>query len=74
MEIVLQDYCEAAADDRRHGDAHLSVAISIPELKIKVIKKYLESRLTTPAPPNECIYTVLPHAQSTMKFTIRFNI
>ena len=79
LEIVLQDYCEAAADDRRHGDAHLPVAISIPDLKEKVIEKIpVESRNTTPVPSDECIWLqFLPmnkHAQSSMKFTKRFNI
>ena len=35
LEIVLQDYCEGAANDRRHGDAHMPVAISTPNLKRK---------------------------------------
>ena len=75
----MQNYCEDAADDRRHGDAHLPIAMSIPDLKRKVIETIpIESRNTAPVPSDECIrLQFLPknkHAQSSKKFTKRFNI
>ena len=78
LEKVLQDYCEAA-DDRRHGVAHLPVAVSIPDLKKSVIEKIpLEERSTVPIPYDEFVrlqfLPVNDHAHSSVKFTKRFNI
>lgn len=84
LEIALQDYGEAAADDRRHRDAHLLVAISIPDFKQSDSKYTYESKNTTLVPSHECIrlqflptcvWTNMPkHAHSSKKFTQRFNI
>lgn len=78
LEKVLQDYCEAA-DDRRHGVAHLPLAVSIPDLKKTVVEKIpAEYRITTAIPSDECVrLQFLPmneHAHSSVKFTKRFNI
>lgn len=79
LEQVLQDYCEAAADDRRHGEARMPVAISIPDLKRQVVEKIpSELKDTTPVPSDECMrLQFMPmnqHAQSSVKFTKRFNL
>ena len=39
---VLNEYCEAAADSRRHGAATTPLAISIPDLKQKVVESFSE--------------------------------
>ena len=45
-------YCEAAADSRRHGAATTPLAISIPDLKQRVIESFDEqerSELSVPS-------------------------
>ena len=49
---VLNEYCEAAADSRRHGAATTPLAISIPDLKQRVIESFDEqerSELSVPS-------------------------
>ena len=52
---VLQEYSEAA-DARRHGEAHLPVAISIPDLKKTVLETIPhDQREDVAVPSDECV-------------------
>lgn len=56
VEQVLQDYGDAAADDRRQGVAHMPLAVSIPDLKRKAIEKMTEEeKQSTAIPSDECV-------------------
>ena len=55
LEKVLQDYSEAA-DARRLGEAHLPVAISIPDLKKTVLETIpCDQREDVVVPSDECV-------------------
>ena len=78
LEKVLQNYSEAA-DARRHGEAHLPVAISIPDLKKTVLETIpCDKREDVVVPSDECVrlqfIPINEHANSSIKFTKRFNI
>ena len=55
LKKVLQDYSEAA-DAPRHGEAHLPVAISIPDLKKTVLETIpCDQREDVAVPSDECV-------------------
>ena len=53
---VLKEYCEAAADSKCHGAATTPLAISIPDLKQKVVESFSEEeRLELPVPSDSAV-------------------
>ena len=76
---VLQDYNEAAANDRRHSQAHMPVAMSIPDLSRKVQEKIpKEEKGCFDIPSNEWIRLQFlprsPHSQVSLRFVKQFDI
>ena len=76
---VLNEYCEAAADSRYHGAATTPLAISIPDLKQKVIESFSEEeQLEVSVPSNSAVHLqFLPRnqrAQSALSFSGRIEI
>ena len=72
---MLQDYSEAA-DARRHGEAHLPVAISIPDLKRIVLETIPHEDVAIPSDERVRLQflPINKHANFSVKFTKRFNI
>lgn len=76
---VLNEYCEAAAGSRCHGAATSPLAISIPDMKQKVVETFSEEeRLELSLPSDSAVQLqFLPknrRAQSALNFTGRFEI
>ena len=77
MDKVLNEYSEAAADSRRHGVATLPVAISIEDLRQRVIEK-IPPEKDVAVPSVSSIYLQFlpkhPWAHSALRNTGRFKI
>ena len=76
---VLNEYCEAAADSRRHGAATTPLAISIPDLKQRVIESFPEEERSEVLVPSDSAVRLQflpknPRARSALNFTGRFEI
>lgn len=76
---VLNEYCEAAADSRRHGAATSPLAISVADLQQMVIESFPEEEKSDfPIPSISAIrLQFLPKNQQTrsaLNFTRRFDI
>lgn len=77
LEQVLQEY-RAAAVDRRHGNAFMPIAMSIPDLKKKAVEKITPEIQGSASTSDEYVrLQFLPinkHSHSSVKFTKRFNL
>ena len=70
FEKVLQEYC---ADNQRHGDVHLPVAMSIPDVKRKVLEKmFPDTQCNAVIPSDEYISSSVLAGQQT--FTLPCQI
>ena len=75
----MHEYNEAAASDRRHGQAQMPVAMSIPDLSRQVQEKIpAEEKDIVSVPSNEWIRLQFlphsPHSHASLRYVETFDI